>query len=99
MSTNNERYMLARMALESAIDEFVVAANAVEFDGNSIASSVLDAVYDVNPALYKEMQRLSLPMVKEFELSKSLNFDALSTDWERAIVLLEQKRMWKVLNK
>jgi len=95
----NERYMRARMALEAAIDEFVVAANSVGFDEISIASSVLDAAYDVNPNLYKEMQRLSLPMVKEFELSKSLNFSELEKDWERAIVLWEQKQMWKVMNK
>lgn len=99
MSDQNETYMITRMALDTAINEFAVSARAVGFDESSIANSVLDSAYDFNPNLYEEMQRLLLPMVKEFELSKSLQFSELEKDWERAMVLWDQKQMWKVLNK
>jgi len=95
----NERYMRAKIALNTAIDEFVVASNAAGFSENSIAGSILDSAYDFSPDLYKEMQRVSLPMVREFELSRSLKFTELEKDWEHAMVLWEQKQMWKIINK
>ena len=99
MSNQNERYMRAKMFLDSAIEEFVTSARSVGFDDDSIAQSILDSTYDFNEEMYAKMQKLLLPMVREFELSKSLRFDDLQKDWERALILWDQKQMWRVLNK
>jgi len=42
----NTKYAEAKMALDSAMAEFIEAARRVEFSEHSIASSICDSAYD-----------------------------------------------------
>ncbi|HET8688483.1 MAG TPA: hypothetical protein VFM18_17870 [Methanosarcina sp.] len=95
---DGEKYMLARMALNNAIDEFVSAARSEGFSEYSIASSILDSVYDVSEDLHRTVQHESLPMVKSFHFSKSLENEHLFKDWEKALLEWDQRQVWRALN-
>lgn len=99
MSGNIEKYMVARMHLESALTEFHSAAQSVGYTQESIAGNILDIVYDVNSDLYRAVQEESLPMVEKFAGTKSLNYEEVKSDWQRIMTLWEQNQMWKALNK
>jgi len=99
MNNKDETYLTAHSNLQSALVNFVVASYAVNLDEEAIASATADIIYDYNKKLFETMRRSMLPMVKEFELSKSDKFADLEKDWQAAMEEWEKKQMWKVLSK
>ncbi len=99
MSSTSERYMRARMFLNSAISEFIEASYSAGFGNASIASGIIDSIYDTDQEIFKEVQHATLPMVKRFHHSKSLHFEQLEADWKKAVVEWEQREMWKIMGR
>lgn len=91
------QYMMARSKLTNSLEEFIETSYKVNFSSHSIASSISDVLFDLDPSMHRELQHAILPMVKEFRKSKSLKYDELKKDWERALLEWEQKRMWQTL--
>lgn len=89
--------MRANNAMHNAIKEFITVAYSVDFDTASIAGSIVDSVYDIDPDMCEEVRYTMLPMVKEFHHSRSLRNEELVEDWKKAIFEWEQLQMWKTL--
>lgn len=88
-----------RSDLTDAIEDFITASYHAGKLDEDIASDIADLLYDYNKNLYREIQVSMLPMVKEFEGSKSLNKVDIVKDWSTLAEEWEKLQMWKVMNK
>lgn len=98
MSTVEERYMQARLALDDAVQEFREASQKVGFDQDSIASSIMDSFYDYDREFYYELRSSLLPMVEKFRLTASLESEHMFKDWDKALLEWDQRRVWRALH-
>lgn len=93
-----ETYMDSRNNLGAAIEQYVAVSYTVDLTEEMIASNIADVIHDYNKKLYETLQKQMLPMVKEFNGSKSMKHDEIVKDWELLIVKWDQDQMWKKLS-